>query len=98
MPKSFLVFPVLEVDMELPDWFTEGEPELDVGLLPSFSADGLIQRANGNIETRRHNGQEQYQYGAQSNPVNNPPIHPQMSYQEQFGAQQKKDEKKSTNQ
>jgi hypothetical protein len=80
--------PVLEVDMELPDWFTEGEPELDVGLLPSFSADGLIQRANGNIETRRHNGQGQYQYGAQSNPVHNPPIPSQMSYQEQFGAQQ----------
>ena len=80
--------PVLEAEMELPDWFTEDEPELDVGLLPSFSADGLIQRANGNLETRIHNGQGQYQYGAQSNPVHNPPIPSQMSYQEQFGAQQ----------
>ena len=80
--------PVHKAEMELPDWFTENEPELDVGLLPNFSADGLIQRANGNIETRRYNGQEQYQYGAQSNPVNNPPIPSQMSYQEQFGAQQ----------
>ena len=80
--------PVLETDMELPDWFAGGEPELDVGLLPSFSADGLIQRANGNLETRRHNGQGQYQYGAQSNPVHNPPSPSQMSYQEQFGAQQ----------
>ena len=80
--------PVYEAEMNLPDWFTGDEPELDVGLLPSFSADGLIQRANGNIETRRNHDQGQYQYGAQSNPVNNPPIPSQMSYQEQFGAQQ----------
>jgi len=77
-----------EAEMGLPDWFTDNEPELEIGLLPSFSADGLIQRATGNIETRRNNEQGQYQYGAQSNPVHNQQIPSQMSYQEQFGAQQ----------
>jgi len=73
-----------EAELGLPDWFMDDEPELDIGLLPSFSTDGLIQRATGNIDTRRNNEQVQYQYGAQSNPVQ---TH-QMSYQEQFGTQQ----------
>jgi|GEM_PF-231359 len=73
----------------LPDWFTKGEPELDLGLFPSFSADGLIQRASDNIETRRHNEQPPQQYGAvQPNPVYNQNIPTQIPYHEQFGNQQ----------
>ena len=78
---------VLEAVPGLPDWFLDDEPELDIGL-PLSSADGLIQRASGNIDTRRNNEQGQYHYGAQSNPVHNQQIPSQMSYQEQFGTHQ----------
>lgn len=76
-----------EIEMGLPDWFAGDEPELDLGL-PLSSADGLIQRASGNLGTRRNHEQGQYQYGAQSNPSNYQQIPSQMSYQEQFGTQQ----------
>lgn len=76
-----------EIEMGLPDWFAGDEPELDLGL-PLSSADGLIQRASGNLGTRRNHDQGQYQYGPQSNPSNYQQIPSQMSYQEQFGTQQ----------
>jgi len=79
---------VEEAEPGLPDWFMDDEPEIDLGFLPLSSADGLIQRATGNIGTRRNNEQGQYQYGAQSNPAQTQQIPSQMSYQEQFGAQQ----------
>ena len=79
----------VQAETELPDWFTKEEPEMDLGLFPSFSADGLIDRANENIETRRYNEQPPQQYGAaQPNPVYNQNIPPQMPYHEQFGNQQ----------
>ena len=77
-----------EVELGLPDWFTDAEPELDLGFLPLSSADGLIQRASGNIDTRRNHEQGQYQYGSQPNPIQNQQMPSQMSYQEQFGGQQ----------
>ena len=76
-----------EVEMGLPDWFADDEPELDIGL-PLSSADGLIQRASGNLGTRRNHEQGQYQYGAQPNPIHPQQMPSQMSYQEQFGTQQ----------
>jgi len=76
-----------EVELGLPDWFTDNEPELELGL-PLSSADGLIQRASGNLDTRRNNEQGQYQYGVQPNPLHNQQMPSQMSYQEQFGGQQ----------
>lgn len=81
----------VEADSALPDWFTEPEVEMEVGLLPNFSADGLIQRATDNIETRRHyqqNHQHQdQQYNANQMPYQNQQNTPS-SYQEQFGGQQ----------
>jgi hypothetical protein len=77
----------VEAETALPDWFTNDEPTSDLGFLPSFSGDELIQRA-GNIDTRRNSEQGRYHYGAQSNPSHNPHIPSQISYQEQFGAQQ----------
>jgi len=77
-----------QAETGLPDWFTNDEPEIDLGLFPSFSADGLIQRAGDNIETRRYNEQPHQQYGAvQPNPVHNQ-IPTQMPYQGQYGNQQ----------
>lgn len=79
----------VQAETELPDWYTNEEPEMDLGLFPSFSADGLIDRANENIETRRYNEQPPQQYGAaQPNPVYNQNIPPQMPYHQQFGNQQ----------
>jgi len=79
----------VQAETGLPDWFTNDEPEIDLGLFPSFSADGLIQRASDNIETRRYNEQPHQQYGAvQPNPVHNQHVSPQMPYHDQFGNQQ----------
>ncbi|MDG1546611.1 MAG: hypothetical protein P8Q55_04395 [Candidatus Poseidoniaceae archaeon] len=79
----------VEAETGLPDWFTNDGPELDMGLFSSDSADGLIQRANENIETRRGHIQSSQQYGvAQPTTYNNQNNPPQIPYHEQFGNSQ----------
>jgi hypothetical protein len=79
----------VEAETGLPDWFSDDGPEFDMGLFSSDSADGLIQRANENIETRRVHMQSSQQYDTvQPSSHNNQNIPAQIPYHQQFGNSQ----------